>query len=96
MEENLVGASENTISTETNEQTEAVETLESTEESSQTEVQGSGEAAAQTDGETSAVVSVTEDTPFLTVKYISFPCSRRLSTRVLFLSNVTHENSKEK
>lgn len=69
MEENLVGASENTTSTETNEQTEVVETVESTEETSSTEEQNNQETTAQTGTETSGVESGTEETPFMTVKY---------------------------
>lgn len=69
MEENLVGASENTTSTETNEQTEAVNEVASTEGATQTEEQSSQDTAAQTDTETSGAESGTEETPFMTVKY---------------------------
>jgi hypothetical protein len=69
MEENTVGLSENTTSSETNEQTEVVETVESTKEATKTEEQNNQETTTQTDTETSGAESGTEEAPFMTVKY---------------------------
>ncbi len=68
MDENITGASEITTSSET-ETTETVSTETDTEVTSKIEETSGDNTAVQTDGETSAVGSVTEDVPFMMVKY---------------------------